>query len=254
MDRICVQARSLYVRRVPDLHDMGGRREFFGPIVREADEPVFHSRWEARVFGMSPFVQAVVGRNIDAARYAMERLPRDEYLAGYYRRWLGGFETQLLESGYLAPGELDARVEGRRVGGARRRVSRARLALTAAAVRSGLRPRLPAWIAGRVLPRLIGNERPALSRPRFAVGTRVRVRHERADGHTRQPGYVSGRPGLITAHHGATLLPDAHAVGRRMRPQHLYTVAFAGTDLWGEDAEPDTEVRVDLYEPYLEPA
>ncbi len=65
---------------------------------------------------------------------------------------------------------------------------------------------------------------------------------------------MSGKPGVVTAHHGATLFPDAHSVGRRARPQHLYTVAFEGGDLWGEAAEAGTEVRVDLYEPYLEQA
>jgi nitrile hydratase len=65
---------------------------------------------------------------------------------------------------------------------------------------------------------------------------------------------VTGKRGVITAHLGATLFPDAHAVGRRARPQHIYTVAFEANDLWGERAERDTEIRVDLYEPYLEPA
>ena len=53
---------------------------------------------------------------------------------------------------------------------------------------------------------------------------------------------------------GATLFPDALAVGRHEPPQHLYTVAFAGRDLFGDEAEPETEVRVDLYESYLVPA
>ncbi len=75
-----------------------------------------------------------------------------------------------------------------------------------------------------------------------------------APGHTRQPAYVTGKPGVVVAHLGATVFPDAHAVGRRARPQHLYTVAFDGGDLWGNTAEPNTEVRVDLYEPYLEAA
>jgi nitrile hydratase len=65
---------------------------------------------------------------------------------------------------------------------------------------------------------------------------------------------VTGKPGIVTAHLGATLFPDARAVGRRARPQHLYTVAFDGNDLWGDAAEAGTEVRVDLYEPYLEAA
>jgi nitrile hydratase subunit beta len=59
---------------------------------------------------------------------------------------------------------------------------------------------------------------------------------------------------VIAAHHGATLFSDARGAGRRARPQHLYTVAFAGGELWGEKAEPGTEVCVDLFESYLMPA
>jgi nitrile hydratase len=105
-----------------------------------------------------------------------------------------------------------------------------------------------------VLPRVFGAARPARHRPRFAVGDRIRVRGWQAQGHTRQPGYVTGKQGVVTAHLGATLFPDAHAVGHRSRPEHLYSVAFDGQELWGEAAEPETEVRVDLYEPYLEVA
>ena len=34
------------------VHDMGGMHGF-GPVQAEEDEPVFHSPWEARVFGMA---------------------------------------------------------------------------------------------------------------------------------------------------------------------------------------------------------
>lgn len=34
------------------VHDLGGMHGF-GPVVREHDEPVFHSEWEKRVFGMT---------------------------------------------------------------------------------------------------------------------------------------------------------------------------------------------------------
>ncbi len=83
---------------------------------------------------------------------------------------------------------------------------------------------------------------------------RVRVRAEKADGHTRQPGYVTDKPGVVVAHLGSHVFPDAHAVGRRAAPQHLYTVSFDAADLWGDAAEPGAEVRVDLFESYLEPA
>jgi nitrile hydratase len=239
---------------VASLSDMGGRSEHFGPIVREPGEPVFHSRSEGRVFGVAGFVLTLCGRNLDAFRFAMEQLPREVYMSSYYRRMLGGCENLLIKAGYLGPDEVDARVDGRRGEPGHRHGSRARLAISSRATRWLLRPRLPRWLCAHVLPRLFGASRPARRRPRFAIGERIRVRAEQAHGHTRQPGYVTGKPGVVTAHLGATLFPDAHAVGRRTAPQHLYTVAFEGSDLWGETAEPGIEVRVDLYEPYLEPA
>jgi nitrile hydratase len=233
---------------------MGGRREYFGPIVRQPDAVVFHSRAEGRVFGISAFVLGLFGRNIDAFRHAMEQLPREVYMSSYYRRMLGGCEKLLVRAGYLDSDEVDARLEGRGAEAGPRRGSRARLAVTSLLMRSALRPALPRWVCSHVLPRVFGASRPPLRRRRFAIGDRVRVRSKQAAGHTRQPGYVTGKPGTVAAHLGATLFPDAHAVGRRALPEHLYTVAFDGRDLWGDAAEADTEVRVDMYEPYLEPA
>ena len=114
-------------------------------------------------------------------------------------------------------------------------------------------PTLPRWVGAHVLPRVFGGARRTRRPPMFAVGDAVIVRPRR-DGHTRQPGYVTGKTGVVTEHQGAALLPDARAVRRHEPPQHLYTVAFDGRELWGSNAEEGTEVRIDLYEPYLERA
>lgn len=237
---------------MPLASDIGGRTEYFGPVVRESDEPVFHDPWEARVFGISFFLLPLLGRNTDIFRFAMERLPREVYLSSYYGRWLGAFEDLLVQAGYLVPEEVDARITGRPTPTGRRRTSRARLVATSRVMRTLLHPTLPPWLAGQLIPRLLGTARPTVRRRRFAVGARVRVRETRAVPYTRQPGYVSGKPGVIVAHLGSTLFPDAHTVGRHALPQHLYTVAFQAADLWGAAAEPGTEVRVDLYESYVE--
>lgn len=238
------------------LSDMGGRREFFGPVVREPEEPVFHSRAEGRVLGISGFVMVQVAGRLDAFRFAMEQLPREVYLSSYHERMLGGCESLLVRSGYLAPGELDARVRGTaaQTQTGRRRGSRLRLSIISAAMRYLQRPMFRRRVSTHVLPLMVGAARPALRRPRFAVGDQVRVRAQQAQGHTRQPGYVTGKLGVITAHFGAMVFPDAHAARRLALPQHLYTVAFEGSELWGEEAEAATEARVDLYEPYLEAA
>jgi nitrile hydratase len=238
------------------ISDMGGRREHYAPIAREADEPVFHERWEARTFGISGFVLLLFRGNTERFRFAMEQLPREVYMSSYYRRWLGGLERLLVEAGYLGRGELDARLLGGAgdAAHAARTRSHARLAVASRLMRSYLRPRLPRWVCAHVLPRVTGTSRPAVSRPRFHLGDRVRVRSGPERAFTRKPGYVRGRPGIVSAHHRAALFADARGEGRRARPQHLYTVAFDGRDLWGEHAEPETEVRVDLFESHLEPA
>lgn len=234
------------------MHDMGGRAEFFGPVAEEANEPVFHKPWEGRVYGMAICLLPLLGRNVDAFRFAQERLPREVYLSGYYRRWRAGLERLLVDSGYLGPDEVDARLEGRTAEAGRRRISAVRRKATSDVMRLLLRPGLPSWLNGRVLPRVLGHTRYTPRRPRFSVGDRVRVRATRAPGHTRQPAYVTGKPGVVVAQLGSHVFPDAHAVGRRARPQHLYTVAFDAGELWGAAAEADTEMRVDIYEPYLE--
>ena len=231
--------------------DIGGRVEYFGAIEREPNEPTFHERWEGRVFGMSVFVQSLFGPNTDAARSQMEQLPAEVFWSTYYRRWLGGLERRLVHDGYLGDGEVEARIHGRDATAVGRNAPRGRRAVTSVVLRRLARPRLPRWFAAHVMPRALGNARPTFRRARFSVGDTIRVREEPVSGHNRKPHYVTGKPGIITAHHGAALLPDAHAE-RRRDPQHLYTVAFAGTDLWGDTAEPGTEVRIDLFEPYLE--
>ena len=66
------------------------------------------------------------------------------------------------------------------------------------------------------------------------------------------PAYVRGREGVIEALRPAAVLPDAtaHFIGEQA--QHVYTVKFDSTELWGPDAEPAT-VYIDLFETYLEP-
>ena len=72
-----------------------------------------------------------------------------------------------------------------------------------------------------------------------------------ATGHTRLPAYVRGRVGVIHAHHGAHVLPDASARGEE-RPEHLYSVAFSADALWPEASGRAEKVFLDLWESYLE--
>ena len=87
-------------------HDLGGL-DGFGPIRREVNEPVFHSSWEKRVFGMFPAMMALGFFNLDELRHGMERMDFSSYLgSSYYEHWLHAFETLLVEKGVVTADEL----------------------------------------------------------------------------------------------------------------------------------------------------
>jgi len=67
------------------------------------------------------------------------------------------------------------------------------------------------------------------------------------------PGYVRGKGGIIFAHHGGHVFPDASARGEE-KAEHLYTVSFAAPDLWPQAEGRRDRVSVDLWESYLERA
>lgn len=236
---------------MPSHHDLGGRAEYFAPVGYDPAEPPFHARWEERVFGIVSFVQTSLGKKVDEFRYETEQLPEQQYSSSYFGRWLAALENELERDGHLVAGELDA-TQTERSSATGRTGARVRAKVTALVLRPLLRPTLPRWLCAYVLPKAFGASRPTLRRAAFTVGDRVRVRPRRGDGHTRQPEYVTGKTGVVTTHHGAAALPDARAVHRREPPQHLYTISFTGADLWGAAAEEGTEVRIDLYESYLE--
>lgn len=214
------------------IHDMGGMHGF-GPVAVESDEPVFHEPWEGRVFAMTGKLP-----NTDAFRHSIERMRPLDYLAdGYYGRWLGALETLLAEHGVLDREDYAARV--RALGGTRDAVQ--------------VTPLDPPWPAG--MPALephAGLRRALAVPPGFVIGERVRTLDLHACGHTRLPRYARGRRGVIESHHDGWIFPDSHAHGLGAQPQHLYTVRFAATELWGADADPNHDVYLDLFEPYLE--
>jgi nitrile hydratase len=89
--------------------------------------------------------------------------------------------------------------------------------------------------------------------PKFAVGDRVRTRDLHPTGHTRLQRYARRRTGVVRALHPAQVLPDTNAHFLGENAQHVYSVTFESTELWGPDAEPFV-VNIDMYESYLEAA
>src|ERR1700704_6290847 len=90
------------------VHDMGGMHGM-GPIQQEKNEPVFHARWEARVFALNRAVGAWGKWNIDASRHAKELIPAAEYLRiSYYEKFLVGMTELLIKSGLVTRAEVES--------------------------------------------------------------------------------------------------------------------------------------------------
>lgn len=218
------------------VHDMGGRTELFGPLKQlDRGGPVFTHPWEGRAFAITLLAnRAATSSNLHALRHALERVPEKEYLADYYGRWLASAEILLCDSGLLAPGAVEARAH--------------RLRGEDVEEPPDPEPHRPTMeTAGG------GNLRSVGAPPAYAVGDRVRARSDCPDGHTRLTGYARGKYGTVAALAPAQVLPDtaAHFLGEN--PEHVYTVEFDSTELWGSDAEPFT-VSIDMFESYLEKA
>ena len=224
-------------------HDLGGMHGF-GPVVAEPDEPVFHTEWERRAFGLTLAMGAWRRWNLDMSRSAREQMLPAEYLAtSYYEHWLFGLERLLVEKGFVSPEEL-ARVS-------RGEQTPREPAEVSAKVKEGaLRPE-------GVLP-LLHNRRAARLGdpvpPKFEVGQVVLAKNMHPLGHTRIPRYVRGRRGVVAIDHGVFIFPDTHAAGEGTKPQHVYSVRFAAQELWGPEASARDSVYVDLWDDYLEVA
>jgi nitrile hydratase len=54
--------------------------------------------------------------------------------------------------------------------------------------------------------------------------------------------------------HPSFVFPDTNSRRAGEQPQHVYAVRFEASTLWGEEAESDVAVHVDLFEDYLEAA
>jgi nitrile hydratase subunit beta len=216
------------------VHDMGGMHGM-GPIAPEPNEPVFHERWEGRVYALNRAIGALGKWNIDAGRHSRERLSPADYLRmSYYEKWLAGLITLLKESGLVTQAELES---GRPAPGAAK-----------------ASPALMSDQVARVVALRGSFERPINTPPRFAVGDRVRARKINPTGHTRLPRYARGNVGVVDRIHGAHVFPDSNAHFRGENPQHLYSVRFSARELWGDTALARDAVFIDLWEEYLEPA
>lgn len=215
------------------VHDMGGMQGM-GPVQYEKNEPVFHARWEARLYSLTRAMRAWRRWNIDAWRHSIELIPPAEYLQmSYYEKWLAGLTRLLVKTGVVTTAEMES---GRAT--------------------SGLAKAIPALSPDKVpmINRGEHAERNVQVAPRFHVGQRVRARNVHPMGHTRLPRYARGKQGTIDRDHGVYVFPDTNAEFLGEKPQHIYSVRFAAQELWGDQASARDAVYIDMWDDYLEPA
>lgn len=216
-------------------HDLGGMHGL-GPVnpESETDEPVFHHPWERRVFALT-LATGFLGRwNLDQSRHARERQHPVDYLRNtYYENWLAGLQRLLVDSGLLTETELQS-------GSSAKRFPDQETVLMQKEVKKKLEE-------GKSV------EMPVAEPPKFVIGQDVMVINRHPVGHTRAPRYTRGRRGTVVHHHGGHIFPDQHAMGDRTG-QHLYSVCFDATELWGQDNADNGQIYVDLWESYLSSA
>jgi len=215
------------------VHDMGGMQDM-GPIQYEKNEPVFHARWEARLYALTRAMRTWNKWSIDASRFSIEQIPPAEYLRmSYYEKWLAGLVRLLVKTGMV----------------------------TATEIESGQ----PASGVAKAVPALTPDKVPMINRgehakrnlavaPPFQVGQRVRARNMNPLGHTRLPRYARGKQGTVDRDHGVYVFPDTNAELLGEKPQHIYSVRFTARELWGDAASPRDAVYLDMWDDYLEPA
>lgn len=214
--------------------DMGGMHGF-GPVEVEDNEPVFHSDWEKKAFALNMAIGVANIWNLDEFRYARESLPPPLYLnMSYYGLWVETLERMMLQYGLATPDEVK---DGR----AHDMSNRAKQPVTAAQVANMVRCGSP-------------YDRPPPAPAKFKVGDKVRARNIHPKTHTRLPRYVRGHVGEIVRIVGCHVFPDSNAAKRVEDPHWLYTVRFDGREIWGPNAEPNTKVGIEAWEPYLDPA
>ena len=209
-------------------HDLGGRPA--GPIPEKDDAVIFHTDWHAKSLALNLACGALGAWNIDASRFARERL-KDYPTLSYYEKWMAGLANLLVERGLVTKAELSGDVT--------------KSPLSAKALRAADAP--------AAMRKVSPYTRPTGPAPLFQVGDRVRTLPAPEKGHCRLPAYAAGRLGTVVLSHGNHVFPDTNARFQGENPEPLYTVKFSVAELWGAQAEaPHDSVSLDLWQPYLE--
>jgi nitrile hydratase beta subunit len=232
-------------------HNLGGL-EGLGPVTFE--KRVFVEPWEKRIFGIHVAMMALSSQLplapapsafktewtwADLRKGAESLNPLDYFKYRYYEKWLGGISGYFVEKGYITEAELEARTQQI-------------LADPAAARKQGGDPAIDT----RITTYLVEGDSPKRDTnvaPRFAAGDTVVVKNPPTIEHTRLPGFLRNRVGIVDMVYPATYTyltstgPDG--IGPAMP---VYSVRFDPEQIWKGNTENNVTIYADLFEAYLE--
>lgn len=202
-----------------------------GPIPFEKSEPASHEPWEARIAAIwsamsGPQMQDHFGQ------YASSSPPSDDPAVGYFQGRYAQIVDWLVAAGMITRSELE---NGRPAEGART----ATPLLTADMVGS--------WFSSDDNPWKCDVD----VKPKFGVGQLVYARNMNPDPQRRCSCYARGKVGIVERDHGVFALPHLTHQCLDDESQHLYSVRFTASELWGQ-AHPNDTVVVNMWGDELE--
>jgi nitrile hydratase subunit beta len=232
-------------------HTLGGL-EGLDPVQLETR--VFVQDWEQRIFGIhtammalspqldletTPSTFSTVWTWADLRKGAEAMNPFDYFKFRYYEKWLGGISGYFVDKGYITQDELESRTN-------------AFLKASSTPLPQGGDPSIDERVRKYLL---IGDDpkRDRATAPRFKQGEIVQVRDPDTVDHTRLPGHLRTKVGVIDSIYADsyTYLCDTgpDGVGDAMP---VYCVRFDPDVLWPGNTEDNFTFYADLFEAYLD--
>ncbi|CAO3424630.1 nitrile hydratase subunit beta [Azospirillum endophyticum] len=220
-------------------HFLGGI-EGLGPV--NVEKKVFVEPWEAQLFAVH---STMMGTGIWAwphLRVLAESMnPLDYFKYRYYIKWLGGICKFLVERGYLSEREINEKTEFY-------------LANPDAPLPNTGNPA----ITERVVEYFYRGDNPyrdVVANPRFKVGDTVLVKDMPPAAHTRLPGYLRNKVGVVdVVYTGAYLYADSVPTDGISTAQPVYLIKFRTRDLWSDIPDSEDVLYNDCFEAYLDAA
>jgi nitrile hydratase beta subunit len=241
-------------------HYIGGLQNL-GPV--STDTRVFAEEWEKRIFGIhttmmaesmhlpnarpkydfgafdSNFKEVWTWASLRTGAEGMQ--PFEYFKFRYYEKWLMGITQFFVDQGYITEKELSEKIS---------KYTHDPKADLPAQGNPELANQIQKYLS------LGDSARKPLKQPaKFNVGDRVLVADPEAVEHTRLPGFLRNKPGVVEL-----VYPDSYAyfvttgdgIGA---PMPVYQVAFEPSVMWGDSAyEDNVTVYADLFEAYLLPS